>query len=98
MLFFTLEMIQELLFLVFPLFLSCAVADTFRPTKGEIILGNVTYEMTWSFDLPYTSCYGILFSLANMVPPSYTTGLGVRSRKFSRGISSVVPNFLKLIT
>jgi len=70
-------MIQELLLSIFSLFLSHAVGDdTLKPTSGEIILANITYQMTWSFDLPSESCHGIAFSLADMDPPSYSTGTG----------------------
>lgn len=92
-------MIQELLLSIFSLFLSHAVGDdTFKPTSGEIILANVTYQMTWSFGLPSTSCYGIAFSLVDMDPPSYSTGTGVSSRKHNQGISRMKANCLKLIT
>jgi hypothetical protein len=92
-------MIQGLLFSTFSLLLSFAVADnSFKPTSGELILANETYTMTWSFALPSTSCYGIAFSLADEVPPSYTTGLAVSSRKSNQGIRRMKANFLKLIT
>jgi hypothetical protein len=70
------------LFLIFSLLLSFTVAaNSFKPTSGELILANETYHMTWSFDLPSAPCGGIAFSLADEVPPSYTTGFAVSSRK-----------------
>jgi hypothetical protein len=74
-------MVQEFLFSIFSLLLGHAFADSLKPTSGERILANVTYQMTWNFVVPYQSCFGIAFSLADMVPPSYTTGLAVESRK-----------------
>ena len=92
-------MIHELLLSIFSLFLSHAIGDnTFKPTSGEIILANITYQMTWSFALPSPSCYGIAFSVSDMVPPSYTTGTSVSSRKRNQGISRMKANRLKLIT
>jgi hypothetical protein len=75
-------MIRGLLFSTFSLLLNLtAAANSFKPTSGELILANETYHMTWSFDLPSAPCAGIAFSLADEVPPSYTTGLAVSSRK-----------------
>jgi hypothetical protein len=91
-------MIQELLLSIFSLLLSYAVGDTFKPTKGEIILANITYQMTWSFFLPSPSCSGIAFSVADMVPPSYSTGFNVESRKHNQGISRRKANCCKLFT
>jgi len=74
-------MIQRLLLSAFFLFLSHAVADTFQPTSGERILGNVTYSMTWSLVVPHGQCLGITFYLPDMEPPDYTTAIYVESRK-----------------
>jgi hypothetical protein len=63
------------------LLLSTAIADTFQPTPGERIPGNVTYSMTWSFNIPYGQCGGITFFLADMEPPDYTTAITVDSRE-----------------
>lgn len=88
LLFFSHKMIRELLLSIFSLFLSHAVGDnSFKPTSGEIILANITYTLTWSFELPSTSCQGIAFSLADMDPPSYSTGIAVSSRKLNQGIA-----------
>jgi hypothetical protein len=85
LLFFTHKMIQGVLFSTFSLLLGFIVADSFKPTSGELILANQTYQMTWSFALPSPPCIGIAFSLADEVPPSYTTGLAVSSRKNNQG-------------
>jgi hypothetical protein len=75
-------MIQGLLFSTFSLLLSFIVADnSFKPTSGELILANQTYQMTWSFALSSAPCSGISFSLADEDPPNYSTGFAVSSRK-----------------
>src|SRR5215472_3084015 len=56
--------------------------NTFRPTSGEQILANVTYFIQWTFVLPFPSCYGIDFSMADKNPPGYTRGFSVMSRKY----------------
>jgi len=55
--------------------------NSFKPTSGEHILANQTYQMTWSFALPLAQCGGIAFSLADECPPYYTTGFAVSPRK-----------------
>ena len=79
------EMIQELLLSTFSLFLSHAVGDDiFKPSGGEIILANITYQMAWSFDLPPPSDFGIEFSFTDMYYLSYSTDISVPSRKHNQ--------------
>jgi hypothetical protein len=85
-------------FLSLPSYAVAQVADSFQPTSGARILGNKTYTMTWSFLVPYTSCYGIEFQLPYMTPPSYTTTLDVQSRKHNEGKEWINTDFSKPFT
>jgi hypothetical protein len=58
--------------------------NSFRPSSGEQILANVTYFIQWSFVVPFTSCIGIEFDMADEVPPDYTTSITVVSRQYLR--------------
>lgn len=58
------------------------IAQQFSPTSGQEWLANVTQTIAWNFTVPFSSCLGIGFGVANTIPPSYTTYIYVDSRKF----------------